>query len=68
MDFKSFLESVDYSPIKRMRVMLKNRHNRHTADKKPKSVVKKQDVKQLPLNTSKPTQDENDNLQTISDQ
>jgi hypothetical protein len=48
--------------------MLKNRHNRHTADKKPKSEVKKQDVKQLPLNTSKPTQDENDNLQTISDQ
>lgn len=66
MNFKQFLESQDFSPIRRLRTMLKSRHNRHTVDKTTKKSTKKQEVSDQSLNTSKPAQDENDNIQAIS--
>lgn len=66
MNFKQFLEAQEFSPIQRMRVMMKNRHNRHTVDKTTKKPAKKQEASDQSLNTSKPAQDENDNIQAIS--
>ena len=66
MNFKQFLEAQEFSPIQRMRVMLKSRHTRHAATKTPKKTDKKQDAESQSLNTSKPSKDENDNIQTIS--
>lgn len=66
MNFKQFLEAQEFSPIQRMRTMLKSRHNRHSVNKTTKKPTKKQDVSDQSLNTSKPAQDENDNIQAIS--